>query len=350
MRLAFAVPGDLLAQTGGYRYAREVMARLPAFGVDPVPCRLPGSFPHPSLGDVDEAVFAMRAALASSDGLMVDGLAFGALPQEAVARIGESIIALCHHPLALETGLSVERSAELLASEKAALALAARIIVSSPHTAMMLARDFAVPAEKIAVAPPGCERVLRAQGSGGPQVGLLALGTLTPRKAFDVLILALAGLKDLPWRLRLVGGARYAPQTAAQIERLIVEHGLSDRVELPGELTGQALERVFLTSDVFVSSSLYEGYGMALAEALAHGLPIVAAAGGAAAHTVPDGAGLKVPPGDVEALRAALRRVIGDDALRAQLAEAAFRAGQSLPTWADTAGIIAGVVRELARP
>jgi glycosyltransferase involved in cell wall biosynthesis len=70
---------------------------------------------------------------------------------------------------------------------------------------------------------------------------------------------------------------------------------------------------------------------------LACGLPIVTTTGGAAAQTVPDAAALKIPPSDVAALREALRRLISDPGLRRELAEGAWRAGQKLPRWRDSA-------------
>ena len=87
---------------------------------------------------------------------------------------------------------------------------------------------------------------------------------------------------------------------------------------------------------------------MVLAEAMARGLPLVASSGGAAIETVPDRAGLKVPPGDVAALREALRRMIADPALRGTFAGASWEAGQNLPRWPDTAAQVAGVVKEVA--
>jgi len=86
-------------------------------------------------------------------------------------------------------------------------------------------------------------------------------------------------------------------------------------------------------ADVFVLPSFHEGYGMVFAEALAHGLPIVATTAGAIPDTVPGDTGLLVPPGDVRALSEALRRVVEDTALRTRLAAAARRAGRRLPDW-----------------
>jgi glycosyltransferase involved in cell wall biosynthesis len=143
--------------------------------------------------------------------------------------------------------------------------------------------------------------------------------------------------------LQIVGGDAYSPQTAIALDRLISAKGLDGRIERLGELSAAHLNEVFDASDIFVSSSRYEGFGMALAEALAHGLPIVTTTGGAAAETIPDAAALKVPPDDVDALRSALRSLIVDPPLRARLSDESWRAGQSLPGWEDTAGIIARV-------
>jgi glycosyltransferase involved in cell wall biosynthesis len=71
--------------------------------------------------------------------------------------------------------------------------------------------------------------------------------------------------------------------------------------------------------------------------------------GGAAAETVPDGAALKVAPGDAVALQQALRRLIDDAALRGRLADAAWAAGQTLPRWSDTAALIAETIKEARR-
>jgi len=347
MKLVFAIPGEAATRTGGYIYDRKIMALLPEFGIDTVLCQLPPTFPFPDAPDLDRSIDLINQ-LCPADAVLIDGLAYGAFPEAAIAAINAPIIALCHHPLGLEAGLDPARRQALLASEAKALKLAARIIVTSSHTAGALSRDFGVPASRISVALPGVEPAPRARGTRGPAVALLAVGSLTPRKAFHILIEALAGLKALNWRLAIAGGTHYAPETAREIMRLIEHHGLGTRIACLGELEGDELERLFDKSDVFVSSSLYEGYGMALAEAMVRGLPIVAAAGGAVADTVAGDAALLVPPGDVAALRAALKTVIADRYLRCGLAGASRAAGQRLPSWKDSAALISRVVMEMA--
>jgi glycosyltransferase involved in cell wall biosynthesis len=138
-----------------------------------------------------------------------------------------------------------------------------------------------------------------------------------------------------------------APPATADLRSAIARLGVSDRVTLTGSLDDAALAAIYASADVFAASSLFEGYGMALAEALAHGLPIVTSSGGAAAETAPDAAALKVPPGDTSALAAALSRVIADAQLRRRMADAAWAAAALLPTWDDTAASIADVVKSV---
>jgi len=345
-RVIFAIPGDLAARSGGYGYDRHILAELPHCGVEAAHCALPGGFPNPSTAEIERGVASINRDAGADDVVLIDGLAFGALPEGSVSAIRAPIVALCHHPLCLETGLTAERAQSLRMSEKRALALAAHVVVTSAHTQATLAREFGLPPERISVAPPGTDPAARARGSGGAPA-LLAVGSIIPRKAFDVLVEALASLVDLDWRLRIAGSFDASRSTTLALRRQIEARGLSRRIELLGELSAEELDRAFDAADVFVSPSLYEGYGMALAEALARGLPIVTTTGGAAADTIPDAAALKVPAGDAVALSVALRVAVEDGSLRARLADEAWRAGQALPRWRDAAKIIADVVRKV---
>jgi glycosyltransferase involved in cell wall biosynthesis len=221
------------------------------------------------------------------------------------------------------------------------------VIVTSPLTARTLATDFAVPSNRITVAEPGTDRAQRAPGSGSPP-HIVAVGSIVPRKAYDVLVRALGNLKDRNWRLTIAGPPDRSPAALGALRNAVRETGLGDRVALTGPLPSSDLDSLYAGADLFVLPSLYEGYGMVLAEAMARGLPIVCTTGGAAAETVPDEAALKVSPGEESALTEALDRVLGDAQLRKRMSEASWAAGQKLPSWNDTARIIAGVIKELA--
>ena len=343
----FAIPGDLATLTGGYGYDRRVLALLPACGVATLHMQLPGSFPFPGDDDVARTIRMMRATRDDAV-LLVDGLAFGALPSPAIATLRQKIVALVHHPLGYEAGLSPVQSRALVASERAALTHAAHIVVTSAPTRTTLVDYFGVDPERIAVAEPGTDPAARARPADAGEPILLTVGSIVPRKAFDVLVRALAGIAHLPWRMRIVGSPERSPETATSLRAQIVASGLASRIELVGELDEQALGRAYGGADLFVLPSLYEGYGMALAEAMARGLPIVCTTGGAAAQTVPDGAGLKVPPGDAAALRDALASALADGRMRQRLADESWRAGQLLPRWRDTAARIAAVIEAVA--
>jgi len=335
----FAIPGDPDTLTGGYVYARRLMEALPATGWTPHLVSWPGSFPAPSDDDL-AAVRRSLEAIPAGAAVLIDGLAYGALPLSILDGLNIRIAALVHHPLARETGLSAAEAARLEKSETDALTRARAIITTSPTTARTLAEDFGVPAARLHVALPGTETGARAVGASAAPL-ILTVGTLTPRKGHDVLIAALEQIADLPWTSCIVGSKERDLSTTAALRQLLDRAGLARRVTLAGEMDASQLREVYRKADVFALASHYEGYGMVFAEALAHGLPIVACAAGAVTETVPGDAGLLVPPNDSKAFAGALRRVLTDETLRANLASAAWRHGEALPRWKDTASIVA---------
>jgi glycosyltransferase involved in cell wall biosynthesis len=343
---AFAIPGDINLPTGGYTYDRRVLMLLPSQGIAARHLELPGSFPAPIAADLVETERRL-AGVTPSTVLVIDGLAYGAIPADLIHRVTAPIVALVHHPLCLEAGLSKPRQKALYASETAALALARRVVTTSRATARTLVADFAVPEASITVAEPGTDPAPRAAGTGKP-IQLLAVGAVVPRKAYDILVRALGTLTDHDWRLTIAGPTDRSAEGFSSLQAAIGATGLGDRVTLVGPLNIERLARLYASADVFVMPSLYEGYGMALAEAMARGLPIVSTTGGAAAETVPDAAAIKVAPGEEAALAAAIRRLLADPGLRARMADASWTAGQKLPRWEDTARTIASVIKGLA--
>ena len=345
-RAAFLIPGDLSLPTGGYGYDRRILARLPAYGIDVTHVPLPGSFPFPTSPDL-AATICILADLAPDQVLLIDGLAYGAMGFDLVNRISQPIVALCHHPLALEAGLDEARRAQLQMSEHNALARARHVVVTSPMTARILMADFGVSEDRIMVAEPGTDRSTRAKGTGLP-LHLLAVGSVVPRKGYDVLVRALAPLAERAWTLSIVGPARDENLLSA-LETQIADAGLSSRIRLLGARSEAELDAIYATADIFVMPSLFEGYGMVLGEAMARGLPIVCTTGGAAAETAPNSAALKVSPGDPVAFGAAVTKLIDDPVLRAGLSDASWVAGLMLPTWDDAAKRVAAVLKTVAR-
>ncbi|MBK9078017.1 MAG: glycosyltransferase family 4 protein [Hyphomicrobium sp.] len=338
----FAVPGDLRSPTGGYAYDRRVMERLPDFGVSVVHLPLPDSFPTPSDDDVEETIRIIEDRQKPSI-LVVDGLAYGAFTQPLLDSLDGRVIALVHHPLFLETGLPHARKVELRNTETAALLRADHIIVTSRATKRILTEHMGLPSQKMTVAEPGTDPAGRATGTGMP-LHILAVGAVMPRKGYDVLVEALAKITDLDWRMTIAGALDRHPATVEQLRALIDSHNLQDRIHLAGKVVPATLDRFYESADLFVSASLFEGYGMVLAEAMARGLPIVTATGGAAGDTAGQAVALHVESGNVEELAAAMQRALTDKKLRDRLADAAWDAGRALPTWNETARRVAAVI------
>ena len=347
-RTAFAVPGDLATATGGYGYDRRIIAELQLLGWQIDVVSVGDGFPQPS-AEQRAVALARLETLPEGVPIVVDGLALGALPEaaEKIARRAP-LVALVHHSLALETGLSPAVARKLFESECKALAAARSVIVTSRATAKRLNADYDVSPERITVAPPGTDRVAAARRTPDSTVRLLSVGAIVPRKGFDVLIAALASIADLPWRLTIAGDHTRSPATAAKLEADIARHRLADRVDLLGAVSPQELCALYSSADVFVLASHFEGYGMAYAEAMASGLPIIGTTGGATADTVPATAGVLVEPGNVEPLTRALRMVIENEEERRRLARGALAAAAGLPSWASTARIVASVLERLA--
>jgi glycosyltransferase involved in cell wall biosynthesis len=347
-RVAFAVPGDLASPTGGYAYDRRMIAELQKLGWQVDVIGLGDGFPRPSAA-VKQAARDKLAAVANDCPIVVDGLAFGALPEMAnELRERNVMIALVHHPLALESGLAPADAAALGKSEYDALAAARAVVVTSPSTGQLLIDDYDVPPETITTARPGTDRGEPAKGSSDGIVRLLAVGSVVPRKGYDVLIAALAPLAALPWRLTIAGDRSRDEAAAAQLDADIESHKLAGRIDVLGALPADRLGALYTGADVFVLASRFEGYGMAFAEALAHGLPVIGTTAGAVPDTVPPDAGVLTEPNDVKALTRALRMLIENPKERQWFASGARKAGEELPSWEESAKILAGAIEAVA--
>ncbi|MCY1707058.1 glycosyltransferase family 4 protein [Pannonibacter sp. SL95] len=332
LELCFAYAGDINTPTGGYGYDRRIIAGLEALGwrVDLLP--LGDTYPFPPQ-DVLDTAYDRLAALAPATRVVVDGLAYARLGARA-AELGRhlQLTALVHHPLCLEHGLSADEAALLKSEEGAALAHAQKVIVTSPATAVLVQDLFAMPVGRIGVVEPGTDPAPAARGSGGPGVALISVGSVLPRKGHDLVVAALARLTDLDWSLRIIGGLRDA-DCVTSIRRQIEDLGLSNRIELVGALDSAALEHAYAAADAIVLASRYEGFGMAFAEALAHGLPVVGSGGAAVQKTFALGGALYVEPDDLDGLTDALDKVISDASLRQSLKQGALQAAAQLADW-----------------
>ncbi len=343
--LAFCIPGDIELPTAGYRYDREVMARLPRFGVSAAHAPLGDGFPHPDDSQIAAAIATMAAAPRAAV-LLIDGLALGALPPDAVAALPHRKIALVHHPLALEAGTPPDRAAFLARNEAEALAKVDSIVVTSAATMRILIADYGVPPGRIAVVEPGVERRERARGGGHPP-RILAVGAVSPRKAHVMLVEAAAGLTDVDWRLTIAGSLDLWPETARELKASVERLGVAHRVELARRGVGRSAAAALRRSRHLRGRSPVRG--------LRHGALRGAGSRPSDRHVVGRGRGGDGPRrgGDQDGARrcrgparSAPPSVVGRR-LRRRMGDAAWAAAALLPDWDDAAREIAHIVETL---
>jgi glycosyltransferase involved in cell wall biosynthesis len=330
--LVFIVPGRLTTLTGGSIYDRRMIEGLRQRGWAVDVHEVSESFPRPSADALDEAARAL-ASIADGRTVIVDGLAFGAMPDVVRPHARRlKTVALVHLLLAAEIGLDPAEAREMEASERRALGLAKAVVVTGATTSAAVANSGIAP-QKIIIVEPGTDLASIASGSTDKTLRLLCVATISPGKGHESLIRALAANRDLDWMLTCAGSLTRYPATVERVRQLLAAEGIADRVALLGEVEAASLEAHYLQADVFVLNSLQETYGMAVAEAVAHGLPVVGTRTGAIPRLLGDGAGLIVEPGNQGTLTDALRRALGDAGLRARLRDGARRARRRLEPW-----------------
>jgi glycosyltransferase involved in cell wall biosynthesis len=219
------------------------------------------------------------------------------------------------------------------AIERSLLPRLAHVVVPSEAVRAQLVSVPGLAADRLSVITPGLPDAPRSMGSGGSGCHLLAVASLIPRKGFDTVLKALQPLSDLDWRLTICGDETVDPEHSAILHALAATPGLAGRVTFAGACAADQLEVLWQSADIFVSGSHYEGYGMAVAEAVHRGLPLAVTKGAAAPEVIPASGSIVVEPGDASQFSKALRRLIFDREVRLALANAAWEAGRGLPTW-----------------
>lgn len=353
--LEFVVPGDLRSPTGGYHYDRRIIDGLRSRGWRVTVHALDASFPFPAESATEHAR-GVFAGIGDDTLVLVDGLAFGAIPDVVKSHSERlTLVALVHHPLAAESGLSADAARELERSEREALKSARHVVVTSQRTGQAL-RSYGVEPERVSVVEPGTDeaplaggtRALR-RGASAKVLKMLCVASVTPRKGYDVLIDALSPLAKLSWHLTCVGDITRDHSTAKALRARSAASGLLGRVTWVGEVADRDVTNYYQASSLFVLPTLYEGYGMAVAEAVAHGLPVISTPTGAIPELVRPDAGILVPPGNVQALTDALSRVMQEPALLASLAQGARAARSRLPRWSDACERMSVALEQAAR-
>jgi glycosyltransferase involved in cell wall biosynthesis len=341
---------DPARPSGGNTYDRRVCWGLAALGWSVHEHPVPGDWPRPGAAGHAALVSAVRRI---PDGAVVllDGLIASAAPEALVGQARRlRQVVLVHMPLGHRP--PGDEAGTVRAREREVLAAAAAVVTTSAWTRRRLGELYALPADRVHVAEPGVDAAGLAPGTAAGDA-LLCVAAVTPDKGHDVLLEGLATATDLSWRCSCVGSLDRDPAFADGVRRRARDDGLRGRVRFPGPRTGPELDRTYAAADLLVLASHTEAYGMVVIEALARGLPVLAAEVGGVTEALGHGEdgtrpGLLVPPGDPAALGAALRSWLRDAELRGRLRRAARERRASLRGWPATASVLAGVLEGAA--
>jgi len=334
----FVVPAgihDPVRPSGGNAYNRRVCHGLAAAGWTVHVHEVPGSWPRPDVQS-DAALADALSRIPDRALVLVDGLVASPAPEVLVPESGRlRLVALVHMPLRDER-------------EGAALAAVASVVTTSAWARRVLLQLYSLPVDRVHVAEPGVERGELAPGTATAGA-LLSVAAVIPGKGHDVLLDALAPLADLPWQCLCVGSLERDPMFVERLRRRVAAGGMDERIRFSGPQAGAELAGSYGAADVLVLPSRAESYGMVVAEALARGLPVVAAEVGGVPEALGHGAdgtrpGLLVPPNDPAALRDALRTWLEDADLRLRLRRAARERRESLAGWSTTTSAVADVL------
>lgn len=343
------VPGPLTTRTGGSIYDRRIVEGLKARGWTVTVVEL-DSIPHPLAPPLEMAAAQLSGLLEGST-VLIDGLAFGTMP-ELVEREAWRLrfVPIVHTPLSTTPGLVLGESAWLANLERRALKHARQVVITGQRTrAHVRALTGWVDDGLIPRIPPGTDRAAEepAVDASGTPVRLLCVANLTPGKGHDVLLRALASARGEEWTLTCAGSEKRDTDYAARLQSLAQELGLASRVTWLGELDETGLHDAHRDADLFVLATRGETYGMAVADAIALGLPVVSTRTGEIASFVGEG-GLLAEPNDVEGFAEALSEVLSGPRLRQRLKEGARAAATLLPTWDDAADAMADVLTKVS--
>ncbi|MEO3931976.1 glycosyltransferase [Micrococcaceae bacterium Sec7.4] len=345
LRLRLVVPGNVRHNSGGNVYNAALARELAVLGVDVETCPVDGDWPVGSAADRQRlgALLSDAGRGAGRTVTLVDGLLACGAPEElaAAAAAGRPAWILLHMPLD-------DAGHDEACLERRALREAAGVICTSTSAAARIRARHGT--DGLRVALPGTDTAALASGSEPPHLSVVA--ALLPNKDQSLLLAALSALPDLPWTASLIGSDTADPAYAALLRDTVQRLGLQDRVRIPGELRGPALEAEWAAANLSLLISRAETYGLVVTESIARGVPVVVRAGTGAVEALaagtpdpaPAGHGAAALPGTAVALGVdpapltdVLRQWLSGPSLRARWKAAAVDARDRLPGWDATA-------------
>jgi glycosyltransferase involved in cell wall biosynthesis len=225
------------------------------------------------------------------------------------------------------------------------LAAASFVICTYNLTARRFFAFNSIDSSKVVVAVPGVDTCKPSPEHVEGDWRFLSVGAVVPRKRYELIIDALATLPDRHWQWTVVGNVTRYPAYVAALRSAVRRHGLDSRVELAGEVDD--IERLWREAHIFLLSSTHEGYGMAVAEALAHGVPTITTMAGAVADWASD-AVILVRSDDPAEMAASIADIRNNRSNYLAARNRALSFGKTLPSWDESLRHAVDRIRSLA--
>ncbi|HJZ38632.1 MAG TPA: glycosyltransferase family 4 protein [Solirubrobacterales bacterium] len=338
---------DPARPSGGNTYDRHLLGELGSQGWSAQERAVAGFWDRPDAASFAALEETMRQ-IPDDAVVLLDGLIASTAPEVLVPQASRlRLIVLVHMPLG-------HRPADDDAAqrEREVLEAAAATVTTSVWARRRLIELYDLPADRVHVAEPGTEAAETASGSEAGEA-LLCVGAVTFEKGHDILLEALGSIAALPWHCTCVGSLDRDPAFVESLRRRRLDAGLGERMSFVGQLSGPDLDHAYASADLLVHASRAETYGLVVTEALARGLPVIAADVGGVVEALGEAAdgtrpGLLVAPEDPAALTDALSAWLEDAELRARLRRAAGQRRESLPPWSMTASEVSKVLAEVS--
>ena len=280
-------------------------------------------------------------------------LSYGLL--ELVER-GHPTVATVHHPISVDRELALEHADGLtsrllvkrwfrfLDMQEAVARELPHVIAVSGASKRRAVEDFGVDAATATVIHNGIDtnRYEPRERERHERRIATTISSDVPLKGLSYLLRAFARVREVEpdAELLVMGDLNEDGETG----RLVDDLGIGDAIDCRRRIDDDEMVELYASSAMAVVPSLYEGFGLPAAEAMACGVPVVATSGGALPEVVGD-AGVLVPPGDVAALARAVTTLLDDPARRERLGEAARNRVCAEFDWADTARETAAIYR-----
>ena len=281
------------------------------------------------------------------------GLSYG------IHAIGQllPLVATIHHPISVDRDIAVRNAPSIvrkvqqlrwhsfIGMQKRVACSFSPIITVSRSARDDIAERFGIGREKFAVISNGVDTSLFRPL---PKIHRKRHRVITinsadvPLKGLSYLLHAVAGLKDKRKLELIVVGTTKKEGT---IRRLIRDLSIGDQVTFTGRIDDASFIREYARAEIAVIPSVYEGFGLPAAEAMACGVPVISTTGGALPEIVGD-AGILVPPADHEALAGALDDLSGNPRRLAELGKAGLQRARRYFSWRRTAEKTVGVYRK----